>query len=222
LLQKIEQVVRLIRSKGVSVWFISQNPSDIPETVLSQISNRVQHALRAYTPNEQKALRYAARSFRENPSFDTETVLQELEVGQALVSVLDLKGVPSVVERANILPPRSSMQIAPEDEVAALIRQSPLGRKYDEAVDRESAYEMLSAQLEQEQQALAEAQEQKIREAEEKKKEKERLAAEKAKAKKATSRKNSVLGKTVNSAASSIGREIGRNLIRGLFGTLKR
>ena len=223
LLQKIEQVVRLIRSKGVSVWFISQNPSDIPESVLSQISNRVQHALRAYTPNEQKALRYAARSFRENPAFDTETVLQELEVGQALVSVLDQKGVPSIVEKANILPPRSSMQIAPESAVEEAIAMSPLRAKYAEVLDRESAYELITAQIEEEQKALAEKQEQAIREAEEKKQEKERQAQEKAKAKKKTSsRKTSVLGKTVNSAASSIGREIGRNLIRGLFGTLKR
>ncbi|MBR4799126.1 MAG: DUF853 family protein, partial [Clostridia bacterium] len=104
LLEKVEQVIRLIRSKGVSVWFITQNPSDIPESVLSQIGNRVQHALRAYTPNEQKALRYAAKSFRVNPEFDTETVLQELATGEALVSVLDAKGVPGMVQRANILP----------------------------------------------------------------------------------------------------------------------
>ena len=150
LLEKVEQVVRLIRSKGVSVWFISQNPSDIPESVLSQIGNRVQHALRAYTPNEQKALRYAAKSFRVNPEFDTETVLQQLETGQALVSVLDPKGVPTIVERAGILPPRSSMSIADESVVAQVIAGSPLREKYDKSVDRISAYETLSAQNDEE------------------------------------------------------------------------
>ena len=117
LLEKIEQVVRLIRSKGVSVWFITQNPADVPESVLAQLGNRVQHALRAYTPNEQKALRYAARSFRVNPEFDTERTLQELATGEALVSVLDPKGVPGIVQRANILPPRSSMSAASDEEI---------------------------------------------------------------------------------------------------------
>ena len=121
LLEKVEQVVRLIRSKGVSVWFITQNPSDIPDSVLGQIGNRVQHALRAYTPNDQKALRAAAKSFRVNPAFDTEEALQALGVGEALVSVLDEKGVPSIVERANILPPRSSMNIAPDDMIQKAI-----------------------------------------------------------------------------------------------------
>ena len=146
LLEKVEQVVRLIRSKGVSVWFISQSPSDIPESVLSQISNRVQHALRAYTPNEQKALRYAAASFRVNPAFDTMTALQELEVGQALVSVLDTKGVPSIVERAGILPPRSSMDAQDQATVDGVIAGSPLKDKYTQAVDRYSAYEFLTGQ----------------------------------------------------------------------------
>ena len=144
LVEKVEQVVRLIRSKGVSVWFISQNPSDLPETVLSQISNRVQHALRAYTPNEQKALRYAAKSFRVNPEFDTLTVLQELAVGEALVSVLDLKGVPSIVQRAGILPPRSSMDAAVPEEIRAVVDGSALKSKYDQTVDRRSAYEILT------------------------------------------------------------------------------
>ncbi|MBR6914958.1 MAG: DUF853 family protein, partial [Clostridia bacterium] len=148
LLDKIEQVVRLIRSKGVSVWFITQNPSDIPESVLSQIGNRIQHALRAYTPNEQKALRYAARSFRPNPAFDTERALQEVGVGEAIVSVLDLKGTPSITYRANILPPRSSMNAAEEKYFAAVMNADPLKAKYATAVDRESAYEKISAERE--------------------------------------------------------------------------
>jgi len=151
LLEKVEQVVRLIRSKGASVWFITQSPSDIPESVLRQVSNRVQHALRAYTPNEQKALRYAAKSFRVNPDFDTETVLQELEVGQALVSVLDLKGVPTVVQRAGILPPRSSMDASTAETIQAVIDRSPLKRKYTNPVDRISAYEMLTGKVSQQQ-----------------------------------------------------------------------
>ncbi|MBR4157675.1 MAG: DUF853 family protein [Oscillospiraceae bacterium] len=230
LLDKVEQVVRLIRSKGVSVWFITQNPADIPESVLGQIGSRVQHALRAYTPNEQKALRYAARSFRVNPDFDTETVLQELAVGEALVSVLDAKGVPTVVQRAGILPPQSSMAAAPESTIRAVIEASPLAEKYTEVVDRESAYELLVAQHEQEAAAQAEEAERAAAEKEEaeRKKAEEKAAAEKAKAdaakKKAAAarKKTSVGSKVVNSAVNSIGREIGRSLVRGLLGSLRR
>ncbi len=230
LLDKVEQVVRLIRSKGVSVWFITQNPADIPESVLGQIGSRVQHALRAYTPNEQKALRYAARSFRVNPDFDTETVLQELAVGEALVSVLDAKGVPTVVQRAGILPPQSSMAAAPESTIRAVIEASPLAEKYTAVVDRESAYELLVAQHEQEAAAQAEEAERAAAEKEEaeRKKAEEKAAAEKAKAdaakKKAAAarKKTSVGSKVVNSAVNSIGREIGRSLVRGLLGSLRR
>ena len=142
-MEKVEQVVRLIRSKGVSVWFITQNPSDIPDSVLGQIGNRVQHALRAYTPNDQKALRAAAKSFRVNPAFNTEEALQALGVGEALVSVLDEKGVPSIVQKAGILPPRSSMSAAPEADVQQAIQKSPLYQKYTQSMDRRSAYEVL-------------------------------------------------------------------------------
>ena len=230
LLDKVEQVVRLIRSKGVSVWFITQNPADIPESVLGQIGSRVQHALRAYTPNEQKALRYAARSFRVNPEFDTESVLQELAVGEALVSVLDAKGVPTVVQRAGILPPQSSMAAAPESAIRAVLEASPLKEKYTEVVDRESAYELLVAQHEkqaaEEAEAVKKAAEEKA--AAEKKKAEEKAAAEKEKAaaakKKATAakRKSSVGSKVVNSAVNAVGREIGRSLVRGLLGSLRK
>ena len=222
LLEKVEQVVRLIRSKGVSVWFISQNPSDIPESVLAQLGSRVQHALRAYTPNEQKAIRYAARSFRTNPDFDTERVLQELAVGEALVSVLDEKGVPTVVQRAGILPPRSSMDAADPGVIAQVIAASPLCEKYGAPVDRESAYEILTEQQEEAAKAAAEAAAAKQAEAERKAAEKEKAKEEKEKAARRRSRKNGVVQKTVNSAVSSIGRELGRQLIRGIFGTLKK
>jgi len=230
LLEKVEQVVRLIRSKGVSVWFITQNPSDIPESVLSQIGNRVQHALRAYTPNEQKALRYAAKSFRVNPDFDTETVLQELATGEALVSVLDAKGVPGIVQRANILPPRSSMNAASEQDIRQAIFVSPLRDKYSETLDRESAYELITEQRAEEEaeRAEEEARLQAEKEAAAKAKEEEKKAKEEAKAKaekekaKAKKKKSSVLSKAASSTANTIGRELGKSIIRGLFGTWKR
>ena len=143
LVDKVEQVVRLIRSKGVSVWFITQQPSDLPDSVLSQIGNRVQHALRAYTPKDQKGLKAAAQSFRENPAFDTEETLQALGVGEALISVLDADGVPSIVQKANIMPPRSSMKAAAAQNVQAAVLASPLHAKYSQAVVRQSAYEMI-------------------------------------------------------------------------------
>ena len=251
LLEKVEQVVRLIRSKGVSVWFITQNPMDIPESVLSQIGNRVQHALRAYTPNEQKAIRAAARSFRVNDAFDTETVLQELATGEALVSVLDEKGIPGIVQRANILPPKSSMEAVAPAVIGTVLATSPLLSKYAETLDRESAYEILTEQAEQ---AAREAEETARRKEEEKERllaEKQRLAEEKARAAeerrvaaeekriakeerdaeraRQQKRNSSVSGtasKMVNKAASSamstIGREVGKQLLRGIFGTMKK
>ena len=136
-------MVRLIRSKGVGIYFVTQNPADIPETVLGQLGNRVQHALRAYTPAEQKGLRAAAESFRPNPAFDTATTIQALGVGEALVSVLDEKGVPTVVQKTMIRPPVSRLGPLTPAERAALIGQSPVRGVYDQALDRESAYEML-------------------------------------------------------------------------------
>jgi len=143
LLDKIEQVIRLIRSKGVGVWFVSQNPSDIPDVVLGQLGNRIQHALRAFTPRDQKAVKAAAQTMRANPAFDTVTAIQELGTGEALISFLDEKGSPSVVERAMVIAPCSRMGPVSADERNGLINHSPLSGKYDEAVDRESAYEML-------------------------------------------------------------------------------
>ena len=144
LLEKITQVVRLIRSKGVGVYFITQNPQDVPEIVLSQLGNRVQHALRAYTPREQKAVRVAAESFRENPSFKTEEAITQLGTGEALVSTLQKGGVPSIVERTLVRPPAGRLGPATPEERAAIIAASPFKGKYDDTLDRESAYEILS------------------------------------------------------------------------------
>ncbi|KOC91412.1 helicase HerA-like domain-containing protein, partial [Winslowiella iniecta] len=143
LLDKIEQVIRLIRSKAVGVYFVSQNPSDIPDAVLGQLGNRIQHALRAFTPRDQKAVKAAAQTMRANPAFDTVAAIQELGTGEALISFLDEKGSPSVVERAMVIAPYSRMGPVSDDERNGLINHSPLSGKYDEAVDRESAYEML-------------------------------------------------------------------------------
>ncbi|MBO7739712.1 MAG: DUF853 family protein, partial [Oscillospiraceae bacterium] len=216
LLEKVEQVVRLIRSKGVSVWFISQNPTDIPDSVLGQIGNRVQHALRAYTPKDQKDLRAAAQSFRINPAFDTEEVLQALGTGEALVSVLDEDGVPSIVERANILPPHSSMNAVGESVLQAIINGSPLANKYTQTEDRHSAYEEL-VELQQEEKEAA-----------------EKAARKEAAVKKVTStvsrttkktssrKKQSALDKVISSTANTIVRELGKQIVRGFLGNLKR
>jgi len=149
LLEKIEQVVRLIRSKGVGVFFVTQNPLDIPETVLGQLGNRVQHALRAFTPRDQKAVKAAAATMRANPALDTEKAITELGVGEALVSPLDEKGRPGIVERAYILPPASRIGPVTADERKAVIASSPVAGAYEKTIDRESAYERLRGRAEQ-------------------------------------------------------------------------
>lgn len=143
--QKIEQMVRLIRSKGVGVYFVSQNPLDIPDVVLGQLGNRVQHALRAFTPRDQKAVKAAAETFRQNPKLKVETVLTELAVGEALVSMLDEDGSPQVVERAKIVPPRSQVGAITAEQRKQIISSSVIFGHYENAVDRESAYEKLQA-----------------------------------------------------------------------------
>jgi hypothetical protein len=148
LVEKIEQVVRLIRSKGVGVYFVTQNPLDIPDRVLGQLGNRIQHALRAHTPRDQKAVRTAAETLRQNPRFDAERVIAELGVGEALVSLLDAKGTPSVVERAWMLPPASRLGPLTPDERTAVVSASVLHGHYEETVDRESAHEKLKARAE--------------------------------------------------------------------------
>ncbi|MDO4853719.1 MAG: DUF853 family protein, partial [Clostridia bacterium] len=223
LLDKIEQVVRLIRSKGVGVYFITQQPGDLSEAVLAQLGNRVQHALRAYTPSEQKAIRAAANSFRTNPAFKTEEVLQALGTGEALVSFLDEKGIPSIVERATILPPQSMMGMIDDERRAAEIEADALFGVYETSVDSESAYEILKAEKERTEQAEAEqkaqAEAEKLKEKEAKQKEKdEKAAAKKKSAKKA----KNPLEKVASSTMTSIGRELGRSVARGLLGTIKK
>ena len=211
LLQKVEQVVRLIRSKGVGVYFITQQPSDIPDSVLSQLGNKVQHALRAYTPNDQKALKAAAKAFRPNPEIDCEAALTELGTGEALISVLDEEGVPGIVERAFILPPRSFMGIAEDTLREQLIHSCPLYAKYSQEVDRQSAYEDLEKQ-----EAVAKASAEKTADAAEKQKEK--AAREKEQKQHATqrSRRQTPVEKALNATMTSIGREVGRDITKSI------
>ena len=156
LLDKIEQVIRLIRSKGVGIYFITQSPTDIPENILGQLGNRVQHALRAYTPKDQKAVKTAADTFRANPAFKTDEAIMNLETGEALVSFLDEKGAPSIVERAKILFPLSQIGAVSEGQRLDIIKQSRIYGKYDTPVDRESAFEVLIAEAEKEKELPAE------------------------------------------------------------------
>ncbi|HYE83304.1 MAG TPA: helicase HerA-like domain-containing protein [Clostridia bacterium] len=218
LLQKIEQAVRLIRSKGVGVYFITQDPADLPQDVLGQLGNRVQHALRAYTPAEQKSVRAAARTFRANPDFDTETAITKLETGEALVSCLDSNGSPGIVERAFILPPQSQLGTIDADLRSRIMEASPMGSKYGREVDRESAYELLQAKVRQEEAAEQQEKERLDRQKQLKEEEKERR--EGAPDRRTYSRK-SVLEKTADTVISTIGRELGRTIIRGILGSLK-
>lgn len=220
LVEKVEQVVRLIRSKGVGVYFVTQNPADIPEKVLAQLGNRVQHALRAYTPQEQKGVKAAASSFRVNPKIDTETVITELGVGEVLISTLDEKGVPTVVDRAFVVPPVGHIGPITPEQRAALIANSLVAGVYDNAVDRESAFELLKAKADArmaEQAAAAEA--------EMIAKQEEQIAKEEAKAARGTSSRNDTLVESITksvarSASSSIGRQIGNSIVRGVLGSI--
>lgn len=196
LLEKVEQVARLIRSKGVGVYFVTQNPLDIPDDVLGQLGNRVQHALRAYTPRDQKAVKAAAQTFRTNPKLDTETVITELGVGEALVSFLDEKGRPKVVERALVRPPFSRMGPITKKERKLIIDSSLVAGVYENILDRESAYELLKKRAE---------------------------SAPKpppAKAKKRARRTDTPIEAMTKSAARSIGSTIARELVRGVLGSL--
>ena len=170
LLDKIEQVIRLIRSKGVGIYFITQSPTDIPETILGQLGNRVQHALRAYTPKDQKAVKTAADTFRANPEFKTDEAIMNLETGEALVSFLDEKGAPCMVERAKILFPLSQIGAITEGQRMDIIKQSRIYGKYDTMVDRESAYEILTRETEQVEESEQEEQAEKKEKAEKSKK----------------------------------------------------
>ena len=220
LLQKIEQMVRLIRSKGVGVYFITQNPADLPEDVLSQLGNRVQHALRAFTPSEQKKVRAAAETFRPNPKFDTEKAITELATGEALISCLEESGSPGIVERAFILPPQSKMGAIDDMTRNRIINGSDLYGKYETEIDNESAYEMLQEEKRKEELALKREQEIAEKEKQWKKEEKER--AQESKASKKRGNQTSYFPRVTSSAITSIGRELGRQIVRGLMGSLKK
>ena len=219
LIDKVEQVVRLIRSKGVGVYFITQNPLDVPESILGQLGNRVQHALRAFTPRDQKAVKAAAETFRAKPGLDVATAILELGVGEALVSTLGEGGVPSPVERAKIRPPRSRMGIVSAEERQITLGRSPFKGRYDALVDRESAYEMLQQRAQaQMQSATAAASAQAA--------EKAAALAAKTAAKRPASEPDSLWETAAKSAAraasSEVGRKIGRELLRGFLGSFSR
>ena len=243
LLDKIEQVIRLIRSKGVGIYFITQSPTDIPENILGQLGNRVQHALRAYTPKDQKAVKTAADTFRPNPAFKTDEAIMNLETGEALVSFLDEKGAPSIVERAKILFPLSQIGAITEGQRSDIIKQSRIYGKYDTMIDRESAYELLIKEAEQNMPEVSEdAENTEKPEKEEKKKPgimskvwKSILTAitstfaallgtwvsDKVSGKKTKSRK-SAKEKVVKNATSAATRTITRELTRDILGNLTK
>jgi DNA helicase HerA-like ATPase len=196
LTQKVEQVVKLIRSKGVGIYFVTQNPLDIPDGVLSQLGNRIQHALRAFTPRDQKAVRAAAQTFRANPNLDTEKTITEMGVGEALVSMLEDKGTPGIVQRTLICPPASHIGPVSDSEKAALLKNSPLAGRYDEAVDRQSAHEKLQKRAEE-------------------------AAEEVEKTPKKPGRKRQSVGEAMaKSVARAIGSSLGRQIVRGIMGSI--
>ena len=219
LLDKVEQVVRLIRSKGVGVYFVTQNPADVPDKVLSQLGNRVQHALRAFSPQDQKAVRAAAQTMRANPLLDAEMIITELGVGEALISMLDEKGRPSVVERAFVVPPEAQIGPINEGERQQVIRSSLLAGHYEKAVDRESAYEMIATRTQQKQTEVAAQTASK-------------QAAEEAEAGgmlgglfgggggSKGSRREGVGEALAKSVVRTIGSEVGRQIIRGVLGSI--
>ncbi len=200
--QKIEQVARLIRSKGVGIYFVTQNPLDVPEVILGQLGNRIQHALRAFTPRDQKAVRAAATTFRTNPELDVETAITQLGVGEALVSLLDEKGMPGIVERAFIYPPWSQIGPIDDGKRGEIIRQSLLYGRYEKTVDRESAYELLQRRVEKLQHDEAKA------------------AAAKEVAKPKGHQRDNLLESVVKSATRSMGSQLGRSIIRGILGSI--
>ncbi|MCP4286596.1 MAG: DUF853 family protein [Gammaproteobacteria bacterium] len=210
LIDKVEQVVRLIRSKGVGVYFVTQNPLDVPDTVLGQLGNRVQHALRAFTPRDQKAVKAAADTFRPNPKLDTRQVITELGVGEALVSTLDAKGRPRVVQRTLIRPPRSRMGPITKVLRKKLMADSLVAGVYDKRIDRKSAYEILIARAEQQ------AQEQQTAEVIKSQK----AALTKARRQPRGRQRQSVTESFFKSAARAVGSQVGRQLIRGVLGSL--
>lgn len=210
LLEKVEQVVRLIRSKGVGIFFVTQNPDDIPEDVLGQIGNRFQHALRAFTPKQQKAIKTASQTYRANPDFNVEEAITQLGVGEALVSVLEGKGQPGVVQRTLIRPPSSRLGPASVDAVRAVQSIGGFDQKYGVRQDRESAYEILTARAEKAAQSAEETQ---------------KKAQESVKVRRSGNRQTvteAAIKSVVRSVSSSVGRMIAREVMRGIMGSMKR
>jgi hypothetical protein len=201
LIDKVEQVVKLVRSKGVGVYFVTQNPADVPEAVLAQLGNRVQHALRAYTPREQKAVKAAAQSFRPNPAFDTEEAITALGTGEALVSVLEDKGIPSVVGRTMIRPPSGQLGPLSPEQRREVMSRSPVGGLYDTVMDRDSAFEVLA------------------RRAQERELDEERMKAD-APVRRST--RQTPAEAAMTSFARSVANQLGRSLVRGMLGSLSR
>ena len=225
LVQKVEQVVKLIRSKGVGVYFITQSPSDLPNSVLAQLGNRVQHALRAYTPAELKAVKAAAQSFRANPNFKTEDAITDLGTGEALVSFLDEDGKPQVVERAKIICPQSSMSAIDDQRRRDIILSSDMYGKYENSIDRQSAYEDLVQRTQDEARQAEQTRQAAEREKELQRRERElqRQSSRQTSSRTGGTRtRKSALEKTVDSTLSTIGRRIGTEIVRGLFGLLKK
>jgi len=212
LLDKIEQVVRLIRSKGVGIYFISQSPLDIPEDILGQLGMKIQHALRAFTPKDRKTVKAVADSFRANPNIDTESVVTQLGIGEALVSVLSDDGSPTPVEQTLISPPEGQIGPISAAERAVFLQRSPVGSAYQQEIDRESAYELLKKKANE-----AAAQQSA---------ERARLEAEKAaqqaarQSRSSGSRRQSTAEALVKSAARSIGSQLGRQIMRGVLGSI--
>ncbi|MCU7872790.1 MAG: DUF853 domain-containing protein [Candidatus Thiodiazotropha sp. (ex Lucinoma borealis)] len=210
LLQKITQVVRLIRSKGVGVFFITQYPNDVPDEVIGQLGNRIQHALRAFTPRDKKAVKAAAETFRENPAFDTMEVISNLGVGESLISTLDKKGVPSIVEKTLMAPPRSQFGPVDQKEREKIIKRSPFNTTYQAEIDRESAYELLKKREEE----LIKRREQQAQ--------KEAAEKEQNRTKKSSggSRRQGIGEAFAKSVARAIGSKLGRQIVRGILGSI--
>ena len=228
LLDKIELVVRLIRSKGVGVYFVTQNPIDIPEKVLGQLGNRIQHAIRAFTPKEQKAITAMAETFRQNPEIDIPTVITELKTGEALVSMLDTEGRPEVVQRAMIYPPHSLIGTLSELKRKDLIENSPFHFKYYQVIDKESAFEMLKSKVETQSQFKQEEVNQKQLEKERRQAELDELKLQRERAKtereiaKAKEKQANQVQRMAKSFLGTMSSSIGREIARGVFGSLTR
>ncbi len=241
LIERVEQVVRLIRSKGVGVYFVTQNPLDVPETVLAQLGNRVQHALRAYTPREQKAVRTAADTFRPNPDFDCSTAITQLGTGEALVSLLETKGVPSVVQRTLIRPPSSRMGIITDEERRRVLAVSPVAGQYDQAVDRESAAEFLQKRAAASASRAQEAREEEVvdgnpwgepsakprrradrHDDDDDFEEEYRRRRSTRYSRPRSSNRQTVAEAAIKSVVRSVGSSLGRALVRGILGSLRK